>query len=207
MTTVDGPTTAKGEQTRAAILAAAIDRFGHNGFRSTSVAQIARQAGVSGTAAYAYFPSKEALFYAAVDEDAAGTIAEGLAHLVDGGPSVDDWRQGLLVSLVGALERHPLAKRLLAGLEPEVTGRVMGIPALEEMRKAVGERLRADQFAGSVRSDVDPSQLAEGVVAIVLSLLMAVVQLGADVALPYADAVTAVFAAAVEPPKGSAANQ
>lgn len=198
MSTEEHRAATKGEATRAAILDAAIERFGRDGYRATSVAEIARQAGVSGTAAYAYFPNKEALFFAAVDEDAAGTIAEGLSHLVDGGGTVDDWRQGLLFTLLEALERHPLARRLLAGLEPEVTVRVLEIPALEEMRKAVAERLRADQVTGRVRADIDPPVIADGIVAIVLSLLMSVVQLGPEAAFPYASSVTAVFAAAVE---------
>ena len=46
-------------------LAAAIERFGRDGFRATSVADIARDAGVGGTVAYSYFPNKEALFLAA----------------------------------------------------------------------------------------------------------------------------------------------
>jgi AcrR family transcriptional regulator len=192
--------TPKGEHTRAQILQAAIARFGRDGYRATSVADIARDAGVSGTAAYAYFPNKEALFLAAVDEDAAGTITEGLSHLSDGGTSVDDWRQGLLFTLLAALDRHPLARRLLSGLEPEVTVRVLDMPALEEMRKVVAERLRTDQAKGLVRTDIDPALLANGIVAIVLSLLMSVQQLGAEAAVPYADAVTAVFAAAIEAP-------
>ena len=195
--------TAKGEQTRQAILQAAIARFGRDGYRRTSVADIARSARVSGSLAYAYFPNKEALFVAAVDEDAAAVIRGGLASLVaeDGrAPSIDDWRQGLLFTLVTALGEHPLARRLLAGLEPEVTPRVLDIPALEEMRKAVAERIRADQLAGTVRTDVDPVAMANGVVAIVLSLLMSVVQIGPEVALPYATDVTAVFEAALQPP-------
>lgn len=196
--------TAKGEQTRQAILAAAIARFGRDGYRRTSVADIARSARVSGTLAYAYFPNKEALFVAAVDEDAAAVIREGLASLApaDGmGPSIDDWRQGLLFTLVAALGEHPLARRLLAGLEPEVTPRVLEIPALAEMRKAVAERIRAEQVAGAVRPDVDATAMANGVVAIVLSLLMSVVQIGPDAALPYATDVTAVFEAALQQPK------
>ncbi len=72
----------KGEQTRQAILDAAIARFGREGFRATSVADIARDAGVGGTVAYAYFPNKEALFLAAIDEDAAGVISEGLTSVL-----------------------------------------------------------------------------------------------------------------------------
>ncbi|MDP8955643.1 MAG: TetR/AcrR family transcriptional regulator, partial [Actinomycetota bacterium] len=67
----------KGERTRQVLLEAAIARFGRDGYRRTSVAEIARDAHLSGTAAYAYFPNKEALFIAAVDEDAAAVIEEG----------------------------------------------------------------------------------------------------------------------------------
>jgi AcrR family transcriptional regulator len=192
----------KGEQTRAAILDAAIARFGRDGYRATSVADIARDASVGGTVAYAYFPNKEALFLAALDEDAAAVIHEGLSSILDTpGTSVDvqDWRQALLFTLVEAVERHPLAKRLLAGLEPDVTDRVLEIPALNELRKACTERLRAEQLAGTVRHDIDPVAVGNGVVAIQLSLLMAVVQLGRDTAAPYSMDVAAVFEAALRP--------
>jgi len=188
----------KGEQTRRAILDAAILRFGRDGYRATSVADIAREAGVGGTVAYAYFPNKEALFLAAIDEDAAGVIEEGMASVLARG-SVSDWRQGLIFSLLEAVGRHPLARRLLAGLEPEVTERVLEIPALNELRKACADRIRSEQLDGTVRHDVDATALANGVVAIMLSLLMSVTQVGADVAATYAGDVAAVFAAALDP--------
>src|SRR5688500_666405 len=139
----------KGEQTRDAVLRAAVERFGREGYRATSVADIARDAGIGGTVAYAYFPGKEALFFAAVDEDAAGVIGEGLASIET---TLVGWHQVLMTTLVGAVERHPLARRLLAGLEPDVTERVLEIPALAELRRAVAERLRTEQAAGTVRA-------------------------------------------------------
>jgi AcrR family transcriptional regulator len=188
----------KGEHTREAILRAAIARFGREGYRLTSVADIARDAGVSGTLAYAYFPNKEALFLAAVDEDAAAVINEGLsAILADLSAGPEDWRQALLVTLVEAVDRHPLARRLLAGLEPETTVRVLEIPALAELRKACIERLRTEQAAGIVRADVDAVAVANGMVTIILSLLMSIVQLGNETALTYGPDVTAVFEAAL----------
>ena len=188
----------KGAQTRQAILDAAIVRFGREGFRATSVADIARDASVGGTVAYAYFADKEALFLAALDEDAAAVIHEGLSSVFDN-PDLPDWRQTLLFTLVGAVERHPLARRLLAGLEPDVTDRVLEIPALTELRKACAERLRAEQVAGTVRPDIDPVAIGNGIVAIMLSLLMSVVQLGPEAAGPYSNDVAAVFGAALDP--------
>ena len=189
--------TSKGEHTRRAILEAAIVRFGREGYRATSVADIARDAGVGGTVPYSYFADKEALFLAAIDEDAAALINEGLAGTFEAA-SLTDWRQTLLVTMVGAMPGHPLAERLLAGLEPDVTGRVLEIPALAELRKACTERLRDEQLTGRVRPDIDPPTIANGVVAIVLSLLMSVVQLGPEAVGPYGDDVVAVFEAALD---------
>ena len=197
----------KGEQTRQAILAAAIARFGREGYRATAVADIARDAGVGGTVAYAYFPNKEALFLAALDEDAAAVVAEGLSSVV-GDAGVQDWRETLIFTLVAAVGHHPLARRLLAGLEPEVTDRVLEIPALAELRKVCAERLRADQVTGAVRSDIDPVAIANGVITIILSLLMSLVQLGENAAAAYAGDVAAVFEAALSriPPTPTATD-
>jgi AcrR family transcriptional regulator len=191
-------TPSKGELTRRAILDAAIARFGRDGYRATSVADIARDASVGGTVAYAYFPNKEALFLAAVDHDAAAVIVEGVSHILEDLEN-DDWRGTLVFTLIDAVDRHPLARRLLAGLEPEVTARVMDIPALHELRKACAERLRTEQASGRVRPDIDAVAVANGIVTICLSLLRAVVQIGSDVTVTYAADVAAVFAAALDP--------
>ena len=189
----------KGEQTRQAVLDAAIVRFGRDGYRATSVADVTRDAGVGGTVAYAYFPNKEALFLAALDEDAAAVIQEGLATVISD-PSVLDWRDTLIFTMVTAVEDHPLAKRVLAGLEPDVTDRVLDLPALTELRKAVVARLRDEQMAGTVRADIDANTVGNGVVTILLSLLTSVVQLGSEAAAPYSNDVRAVFEAALRPP-------
>lgn len=188
----------KGELTRRDILDAAIVRFGRDGYRATSVADIARDASVGGTVPYAYFAGKEALFLAAVDEDAAAVIRQALSGVFEQ-PGLPDWQETLLGTLLGAVDRHPLARRLLAGLEPEVTGRVLDIPALAELRKVCAQRLAADQLAGTIRPDVDPATMANGIVAIVMSLLMSVVQLGLDATSPHAAHVAAVLEAALEP--------
>ena len=114
---------------------------------------------------------------AAVDEDAAGVIQEGLATVLRE-PDVRRWHDTLIFTLVEAVERHPLARRLLAGLEPEVTVRVLEIPALNELRKACTEMLRNGQAAGTVRVDIDPAAVGNGVIALMLAVLMSVTQIG-----------------------------
>jgi AcrR family transcriptional regulator len=193
------PSMTKGERTRQALLEAAIARFGRDGYRGSSVAEIARDARLSGTAAYVYFPNKEALFVAAVDEDAAAVVDEGLASLTDA-VDLDQWRGSLIFTLLSAVDRHPLARRVLTGLEPEFTVRLITIPALEQLRKACGDRIAAEQLAGKVRADIDPQQIANGLVTIVLSLLMSLLQTGTDPATLLGPDVAAVVEAALRPP-------
>lgn len=115
-------------------------------------------------------------------------------------PEVPEWRRLLVFSLAEAADAHPLGRRLLAGLEPEVTDRVLEMPALADLRRACVERIRAEQKAGTVRLDIDPVTMGNGIVAIILSLLMSLVQIGQHSAHIYADDVAAVFDAALRAP-------
>jgi AcrR family transcriptional regulator len=190
-------TASKGELTRQAVLDAAVECFGRDGFRATSVAHIARDAGVGGSVPYAYFASKEDLFLSALDRDASAVMSEGLSLVFD--DPRDGWRQDLIVTLVRAVEAHPLARRVLAGLEPDVTERGVEVPALVALRRAVAERLAAEQLTGAVRPDIDPETVGAGLVSIILSLLMSVLQIGPEVTASHADGVMAVFEAALDP--------
>ena len=192
------PGETKGERTRRALLSVSIARFARDGYRLTSVADIARDAGLSSTAAYAYFPNKEALFIAAVDEDAAGHIGEALATVLEGQWD-GDWRM-LIGTLLDALTRHPLTRRVLAGLEPDFTVRLLGIAALEDLRKGLAELLAREQLAGTVRSDVDARLVAGGLVTIVISMLISLVQTGANPDGLLGDEVMAVLDASLHLP-------
>ena len=76
---------------------------------------------------------------------------------------------------------------------------MLELPALAQLRKAVGERLRADQLEGRVRDDIDPVAVGNGAVAIILSLLMSVLQFGTAPADAYGADVLEVFHAALDP--------
>jgi AcrR family transcriptional regulator len=193
-----GPAT-KGDRTRQSLLAAGITRFAREGFRGTSVADICRDAGLSTTASYPYFPNKEALFVAAADEDVAQLINEGVSLVViDTEP--EHWGRVMMRGLVERMDAHPLARRIVSGREPEFTMRLLDMPALSELRKTVTELIRVQQASGEVRSDIDPGQTANGMVIIVISLLMATMQVGAVGFELVADDVESVLHAATRPP-------
>ena len=189
----------KGERTRARLLEIAVRRFAADGYRRTSVSDIARDAGVTPAAAYAYFENKEALFKAAVDADAAALIDKARAAEPADAPIREQF--GVLVaSLVEHLDEHPLARRVLAGREPEVLGRLLDIPSLKALVAKNTEELTVAQRAGEIRADVDPALLAEGLESIVLSLLMGYLQAGVDPNSTRALAAFAVLDAALKPP-------
>ncbi len=184
--------TSRGEQTRQALLDAARDRFARDGYRRSSVADISRDAGVGGTTAYVHFANKEALFFAAVDADLTALFEEFAAALMGLDPG-DHVAERLLPAVLATIDDHPLARRLLAGLEPEFTARVLGTDAFAALRTRVAELLRAAQDAGEVRADVDATDLADGLVAAVVSVAMASVQIGDAVLANFGDGLASML--------------
>jgi len=187
----------KGVRTRRRLLEIAIERFGTKGYRGTSVSEIAREAGLTQAAVYAYFQSKEQLFDAAVDADAEAAIlgaAEGVSTTPAGQlvPMV-------LVLLVGGLGNHPLAERVLAGKEPDTLPRLVDLPALGQLRTLIADRVRAAQETGEVRADIDPDQYADGAEAILLSLLMSITVIGQATETRRQLGVLTIFDAALRP--------
>ena len=199
------PALSKGERTRQALLEGAIKRFAADGFRATSLADIARAANVTPAAAYAYFANKEALFTEAVDTDAAGLIEDAVMPLLAAGFH-NDWAK-LARALTDGLADHPLARRLLAGLEPEFTERMLDLPALAQLRNGLALVLAAGQEVGEVRADIDPTTIAMGLEMTVLALLIAGLQTGIAPDSDRMASVMAVLEAAVSAPKTERTNE
>jgi AcrR family transcriptional regulator len=166
----------KGERTRARLLDLAVQRFGARGYRATSVSEIARSAGLTQAAVYAYFENKEALFRAAVDADADAMFDEVSAQV--SGLDVRELIPSIIVHLVTCLPGHPLARRVVSGLEPEVVPRLVDLPALRRFSNLVRDELALAQRDGRIRPDCDPEVVAAGVESLVLGLLFTTVQSG-----------------------------
>jgi AcrR family transcriptional regulator len=191
-------TAGKGDRTRRRLLEIAIRRFANDGFRRTSVSDIAREAGVTPATTYAYFAGKEALFEAAVDADAAALI-DGARASISGDTVRDRWLPWIAM-LVAAVADHPLAARVLGGHEPEALPRLLDLPTLAAVRAELATDLRAGQAKAEVRADIDPDQLAMGIESTVVSLLMAYLQSGRGRSPERAAGIVAVFDAALKPP-------
>src|SRR5689334_1136215 len=194
----DATGSTKGDRTRQRLLEIAVKRFAADGYRRTSVSDIARDAGLTPAATYAYFRNKEALFQAAVDHD-AGSLVDRARVAISGTP-VAGREAVVLAELADHVNEHPLAARVLAGREPEVIDRLLDLPSLREFNRQVAEDIAAAQRAGEVRADVDPAEMANGMEAIVLSLLMGFLQARVDGESRWAVGALSVLSAALRPP-------
>jgi AcrR family transcriptional regulator len=188
----------KGERTRQRLLDLAVERFGAQGYRTTSVSEIARAAGLTQAAAYAYFPSKEALFDAAVDADAGALVAEAEAEAA--GTPIGQLVPLLVVCFLGGLDRHPLTRRVVGGLEPDALQRLVNLPALGRLTGDIADAVRSAQSRGEVRADLDAELFANGAEAIVVSLVMSVTQVGASTESRRQMGVLSIFDAVLRPP-------
>jgi AcrR family transcriptional regulator len=80
------PVTDKGGQTRQLIFESALAVFREDGFDAATMQQVATRAGVAKSAAYYYFPSKEAIilaYYEAVQSEQERVCAEVFTHTRD----------------------------------------------------------------------------------------------------------------------------
>ncbi len=188
----------KGDRTRQRVLEIAVARFAANGYRHTSVSDIARDADLTPAAIYAYFAGKEALFQAAVDADASALIDESRAA-IEGMPMREGL--GLMVSvLLTRVTEHPLAARVLSGREPDVIDRLLELPSLHQLTEETVAGIEVAQAEGDIRRDIDARLTAQGLESIVLSLLMSSLQANVSSDAPRAIATRAVLDAALRPP-------
>lgn len=194
----DGPSvTTKGERTRQRLLDLAIDHFGRQGYRNTSVSEIARAAGLTQATAYAYFDNKESLFVAALDVDATELVTQ--AHQALAGVPVREKLLGFLAQLYEGLEARPLARRVLAGLEPDVLPHLIDLPAIRLATDLIVADIRRSQQAGLVRDDIDAAEIGIGVEAMILGMLIGAVQSGGVFNPRYESGVEAAFEAMLKP--------
>src|SRR2546430_17444939 len=117
----------KGERTRRRLLEIAVRRFAVDGFRRTSVSDIAREAGLTPAAAYAYFAGKEGLFQAAVDAD-AGALIQAARSAAAEGESAREQPFLFVGELRERVDEHPLGRRGGSPVRPPGAARAPARP-------------------------------------------------------------------------------
>src|SRR5262245_22161267 len=108
-----GATAAKATLTRQALVAAARERFGEQGYAATSIDEIVRQAGVTKGALYHHFADKDDLFRAVL-EDVKGEVttyvAEAFLEATTEPDALDTVTRGCLAFI--EVHRDPAVQRI-----------------------------------------------------------------------------------------------
>jgi len=154
---------AKGEDRKQRILEVAQRLLTRNGWRNTTLAQIAREAGVSPAGLLHHFASKEQLLHAVVDardadDDAhanrAGDLIAEIARVPERFERTPEQMGAFTVLLVeNLLPDAPLHHRLLTRYRDAVD--------------IVAELIRRGQQDGRYRTDIDPTVRAMEIIAFV----------------------------------------
>lgn len=146
---------------RQRVLAAARRRFETYGYRRTSIAEIARDAGIAVGTIYRYFPGKEAVFLAVVEDLNESWLAESRRALDGPGRAMDRLR-----ALGAASIRFAAENALITAIVMRDTDIVFA-PLLERvhggMRRQnvamIADVIREGIAQGSFR-DIDPERAA-----------------------------------------------
>lgn len=154
---------AKGEDRKQRILAAAENLLARNGWRNTSLAQIAREAGVSAAGLLHHFESKEQLLHAVLDArdfdddthaDRGGDLIANIGRVAERFHRAPELVGTFTVLLVENIQPDaPLHDRLVARQQAAV-----GI---------VADAIRRGQASGRYRPDLDPAAKAVEILAFV----------------------------------------
>lgn len=152
---------------RGQILAGARACFVRKGFHAATTAEISAEAGVSVANLYQYFPAKDDLVKALIEEDLAEDLA--LIAMVDKATSLSeglDMVAELAASDPAVTQQSRLKLEILAeaARNPEIAA-VVEI-ADNRMLEAIAALLERRQQAGEVRAEVDPVTTAKLIIAI-----------------------------------------
>ncbi|MBF6352372.1 MULTISPECIES: TetR/AcrR family transcriptional regulator [Nocardia] len=152
---------AKGEDRRQRILAVAQRLLTRNGWRSTTLAQIAGEAGVTSAGLLHHFSSKEQLLHAVLD----ARDAEDLEDADIGGDLIAEIRK-----VVTRMERSPelvgtFVVLLVENLMPEAPLHDRMLDRWRTAVELVTQAIRRGQDSGRYRRDFDPRLRAVEIVA------------------------------------------
>ncbi len=168
----------KGERRRQAILEAAEQCFGRDGFWTATTAEIAKRAGVTQPALYRYFPTKQALFVEALALRQAEIVA-ALAGAFSASGTARSRIEGVSVALLEIIRRYPdMAKLRLQAIVvaahfPAVREAVhQGIDQMMAGHRTLIDAAKAD---GSLPASVDTDVLAATLSAYATQLYTALV--------------------------------
>jgi AcrR family transcriptional regulator len=155
---------AKGEDRKQRILDVAQRLLARNGWRNTTLAQIAREAGVTAAGLLHHFESKEQLLHAVLD-----------ARDVDDAEHADQHTGDLAEAIASAAERFYRSPQLVGtfavlmveNIAPDAPLHDRLVDRYRQAVEIIADRIRSGQAEGRYRSDVNAGRKAIEILAFV----------------------------------------
>ena len=162
-----GQRQARGLVRQDRILDAAYELFSNDGVRTTTIATIAEQVGLSEAGLLHHFPSKDALLLAVLDR-VDSSYPEAEVWIREGGGGLESLRRFPVTGRV--LAERPAQTRLRVMVAAESLGQDGPVRRYtrqrsEGVRRALTEMLAKGIDDGELRADVDPAAVAVEIVA------------------------------------------
>jgi len=165
-------TKAEAEQTRHALLDAALRVFGRLGYDATTLEDIAREAQVTRGAIYWHFKGKAELYRALLSERQQPGLDALSAAFASEAPPLERLRTLLTLS-VALLEEDPHYRATMeltlfkTGASPELApGLAQKVEGLRGLRHSLAALVRVGQQQGSLRPELVPEVVATTVVSL-----------------------------------------
>lgn len=147
-----------GEQTRRALLSAAVDLVAENGWDAVSTRQIAERAGVNQGLIHYHFRSKDHLLHSAFEAALRETFSEpgaALARASELSTAIADMIRGLEpgeeIESLALFSVEAMAR----GARDDTIRKSMA-EMLAEFRQQIAARIAAGQWRGELSADLDP---------------------------------------------------
>ncbi len=192
------------EARRSAILEAARRAFTRKGTQTTTMIEIAGEAGLTPGAIYRYFPNKERLIAACFDANAEDLIGnwQGGALGADPIAAAIEFTRNAVESLDGASSRPDTILHLEYVVELARNNDIAGLAALQaENDRIIGDveaRLSAAQAAGGLPREIDTAAFARALFAFYWGLRIGrVIDRGSDARAQLEQVLVVAFGGAV----------
>ena len=158
-------------ETRQALLKAALSVFSQKGYASTTLDDVAKEAGVTRGAIYWHFGSKAELYSALLDEYSARGSDIVQAVVAEGG-SLDGMLREIFVRLLTAVESDPALRAVMEInlLKTEYSSELSDMLAKQiengrALLAGITQAMAQGIDAGELRSDLDPEDMARAFIA------------------------------------------
>lgn len=163
------------DERRAQILREAAELFGSRGFKGTTTRDVAQRVGLTEAALYRYFPSKEAMYAAILDQRmAAPDLLEPIQPLIEAGDDRGVFTELALV-LLRSVGADPSILRLLlySALEGHELARPFQEGRVRRLRETLAAYIERRKREGAFRADVKPMLAARAFIGMVIDHLIA----------------------------------